>query len=228
LDIAPVNALVPANKVLGLTPPRIKEFDEVTNQYFTHKHEVEKEGCISVFSPDNVLVKEDFGCCPTARNMVVANGKLFVAGNGQICVFEIATLATLDPIGVGSFKGYQLNELDLNKTTNSLWTTSEKASNKHTSELIAQVHLDSGEISLQDGGAAANSRRHLSQAPAPEDATDGQQDASESFFESVTNDLDSSTDALGGEVDTSEDEEADADELAQTASDLVDYTADIA
>ena len=71
LDIAPVYALVPANKVLGLTPPRLKEFDEVTNQYFTHKNEGEKEGCISVFSPDNVLVKEDFGCCPAARNMVV-------------------------------------------------------------------------------------------------------------------------------------------------------------
>jgi hypothetical protein len=139
--------------------------------------------------------------------MQVANGKLFVAGNGQICVFEIATLATLDPIGMGPFKGYQLNELDLNKITNTLWTTSEKASNKHTNELIAQVHLDSGEVSLQDGGAAANSRRHLSQAPAPEDATDEQQDASQSFFESVTNDLDSSTDALGDEVDASGDGE---------------------
>ena len=54
-----------------LNEPESIEFDEVTDQYFTHKGEGENAGCISVFTPDNVLIQEDFGCCPGAAGMVV-------------------------------------------------------------------------------------------------------------------------------------------------------------
>jgi hypothetical protein len=86
-----------------------------------------------------------------------ANGNLFVAGNGQICVFTIATLAKLDSIGTDEFDGFELNGLDFNRNTNTLWTTStgflfsENAAEQAPDglELIAKVELDTGAITLQ-------------------------------------------------------------------------------
>eukprot|EP00959_Pyramimonas_sp_CCMP1952_P061756 1290608-Pyramimonas_sp.AAC.1 len=54
-----------------LDEPESIEWDEDTDQYFTHKGEGDKAGCLSVFTPDNILIAEDFGCCPGAAGMVV-------------------------------------------------------------------------------------------------------------------------------------------------------------
>mmetsp|Transcript_38577 Transcript_38577/g.83889 ORF Transcript_38577/g.83889 Transcript_38577/m.83889 type:complete len:287 (+) Transcript_38577:375-1235(+) len=132
-----------------LVKPEVKEFDEVSGQYF--KADGEHAGCISVFTSSSFLIQENFGCCPGAQGLLVANGNLFVAGDGQICVFKIATLAALDPIGVDSFKGHQLTALDLDKTTNTLWTTSrsgEQDAPPSGQAMVAKIQLDSGEIQI--------------------------------------------------------------------------------
>jgi hypothetical protein len=66
------NSAVSVFELSFLDQPESLEFDEVTDQYFTHKGEGDNAGCLSVFTPDNVLIQEDFGCCPGAMGMVVS------------------------------------------------------------------------------------------------------------------------------------------------------------
>ena len=49
--------------------PRVKEFDELTGQYF--EADGAHTGCLSVFTSSNVLTQENFGCCPGARGLAV-------------------------------------------------------------------------------------------------------------------------------------------------------------
>eukprot|EP00240_Pyramimonas_obovata_P002256 CAMPEP_0118938746 /NCGR_PEP_ID=MMETSP1169-20130426/26940_1 /TAXON_ID=36882 /ORGANISM="Pyramimonas obovata, Strain CCMP722" /LENGTH=524 /DNA_ID=CAMNT_0006882795 /DNA_START=310 /DNA_END=1880 /DNA_ORIENTATION=+ len=238
-----------------LVKPEVKEFDEVSGQYF--KADGEHAGCISVFTSSSFLIQENFGCCPGAQGLLVANGNLFVAGDGQICVFKIATLAALDPIGVDSFKGHQLTALDLDKTTNTLWTTSrsgEQDAPPSGQAMVAKIQLDSGEIQISGspqkqsqsnsssprralaplgGGAAAQSavdRRHLLQqtvAPAPELSTTDP-DANEASANSREESRDSSASEFESAAEDGEDLEEDTGDTVDDAEDTVEETSELA
>jgi hypothetical protein len=77
------------------------------------------------------------------RALQVANGCLFVAGNGKICVFNTSTLESLGSIGQFEFSRFSLNGVAFNNVTQTLWVTARGLDlTSHTPtglELIASV-----------------------------------------------------------------------------------------
>eukprot|EP00242_Pyramimonas_sp_CCMP2087_P016551 CAMPEP_0198204214 /NCGR_PEP_ID=MMETSP1445-20131203/7603_1 /TAXON_ID=36898 /ORGANISM="Pyramimonas sp., Strain CCMP2087" /LENGTH=428 /DNA_ID=CAMNT_0043875985 /DNA_START=394 /DNA_END=1680 /DNA_ORIENTATION=- len=88
---------------------------------------------VSVMSPNGNIIREDFGYCPLAKYpepyanlgaMTVVRDRLYVAGEGKICVFNTFTYETLPPIGEVEFAGYLLSGLGYSERTDALWVTS--------------------------------------------------------------------------------------------------------
>ena len=83
------------------------------------------------------------------HSQVVAD-RLYVAGDGKVCVFNTGTYETLPPIGVTEFAGYLLNGMGYNANTKTLWVTSTgydlRASEPDGRQMIASVDLGSHDV----------------------------------------------------------------------------------
>uniref|UniRef100_A0A7S0RS59 Uncharacterized protein n=1 Tax=Pyramimonas obovata TaxID=1411642 RepID=A0A7S0RS59_9CHLO len=108
-------------------------YDSSDDQYFVHKGKIAgaKAGFITaLFAPNATKLAnetrkavEDFGFCPLAHSMVVVQDCLFVAGAGQICVFNTSSYESLGSLGEEELAGYALQGLGFNSDTQTLWAS---------------------------------------------------------------------------------------------------------